>query len=51
MCYYAALAKKGYDAEVIYKLGDYDNYYAKGNTGEYWEKKDTLMKKVVQIVQ
>ena len=21
MCYYAALAKKGYDAEVIYKLG------------------------------
>ena len=46
MCYFAALAKKGYDAGVIYKLGDYDNYYAKGHTDEYWRKKDALMKEV-----
>lgn len=46
MCYFAALAKKGYDVEVINELGDYSNYYAKGNSGEYWKEKDALMKEV-----
>lgn len=46
MCYYAALAKKGYDIKVIDELGDYDNYYAEGHTEEYWRKKDALMREI-----
>lgn len=46
MCWYAALAKKGYDVKVIRDLGDYEDYFARGSKGDYWQERDTQMKEI-----